>query len=112
MARGISLHIGSGARSSQATVFRSARAHRKWNTVSGSGIVCDKGRSPRRADKPVRATDVTDVQTGLADQGPTHDRLVLRRVLSEDQETGSSIQAPAMEDRTPFEPEVRGRIHA
>src|SRR5918995_839273 len=49
---------------------------------------------------------------GLADEGPADDRLVLRWVLSDQEQPRSAVQPPAVEDRAPFEAEVLRGIGA
>jgi hypothetical protein len=47
---------------------------------------------------------------GFADEDPAHDRLVSGGILAEDQHSGRSIEASSVEDGSPFDAEVGGRV--
>ena len=47
---------------------------------------------------------------GLADEDPPRDRLVLARVLADDQDPRRAVEPAAVEDRPPLDAEVGGRI--
>jgi hypothetical protein len=71
-----------------------------------------------RVDHHVAALDpelreeALDPVSGLADQNSARNRLVLRGILAEHEHSCTSVQAPAVEDRPPLEPEILRRIHA
>src|SRR3954454_22466550 len=49
--------------------------------------------------------ETLEALTRLADQDPPSNGLVLRRILSDDKDARTPIEAAAVEDRTPFSPE-------
>ncbi len=54
--------------------------------------------------------EALDAMSGLTDQDAAEDRLVLGRVLSQDEHACASVESAAMEDRSPLQSEVGGWV--